>query len=70
MISPPSAALTNFPARRSVVRLLPCRLLVFEGGDYRSETQLSDDMQDLRLNLNQRLDLVVAGTKDRPVMMV
>lgn len=40
----------------------------FEGGDYVLNPTV-DDMQDLRLNPDQRLDLVVAGTKDA-VMMV
>lgn len=40
----------------------------FEGGDYVLNPTV-DDMQDLRLNPEQRLDLVVAGTKDA-VMMV
>ena len=40
----------------------------FEGGDYVLNPTI-DDMQDLRLNPEQRLDLVVAGTKDA-VMMV
>ena len=40
----------------------------FEGGEYVLNPTV-DDMQDLRLNPEQRLDLVVAGTKDA-VMMV
>ncbi|WP_299860047.1 polyribonucleotide nucleotidyltransferase [uncultured Roseobacter sp.] len=40
----------------------------FEDGDYILNPTV-DDMQDLRLNPEQRLDLVVAGTKDA-VMMV
>ncbi|TLP65872.1 polyribonucleotide nucleotidyltransferase [Parasedimentitalea maritima] len=40
----------------------------FEDGDYVLNPTV-DDMQDLRLNPEQRLDLVVAGTKDA-VMMV
>ncbi|UWR60433.1 polyribonucleotide nucleotidyltransferase [Phaeobacter inhibens] len=40
----------------------------FEGGEYVLNPTV-DDMQDLRLNPDQRLDLVVAGTKDA-VMMV
>jgi len=40
----------------------------YEGGDYILNPTI-DDMQDLRLNPEQRLDLVVAGTKDA-VMMV
>ncbi|NUH65374.1 polyribonucleotide nucleotidyltransferase [Sulfitobacter sp. S0837] len=40
----------------------------YEGGDYVLNPTI-DDMQDLRLNPDQRLDLVVAGTKDA-VMMV
>ena len=40
----------------------------FEGGDYVLNPTV-DDMQDLRLNPDQRLDLVVAGTKEA-VMMV
>jgi len=40
----------------------------FEGGDYVLNPTV-DDMQELRLNPDQRLDLVVAGTKDA-VMMV
>ncbi|AXI44934.1 polyribonucleotide nucleotidyltransferase [Sulfitobacter sp. SK012] len=40
----------------------------FEGGDYILNPEI-DDMQNLRLNPDQRLDLVVAGTKDA-VMMV
>ncbi len=40
----------------------------YEGGDYVLNPTV-DDMQDLRLNPDQRLDLVVAGTKDA-VMMV
>ncbi|WP_435139809.1 polyribonucleotide nucleotidyltransferase [Pseudopelagicola sp. nBUS_19] len=40
----------------------------FEGGDYVLNPTV-DDMQDLRNNPDQRLDLVVAGTKDA-VMMV
>ena len=40
----------------------------YEGGDYVLNPTI-DDMQDLRTNPDQRLDLVVAGTKDA-VMMV
>ena len=40
----------------------------FEDGEYILNPEV-DDMQDLRLNPDQRLDLVVAGTKDA-VMMV
>ncbi|MFP3384669.1 MULTISPECIES: polyribonucleotide nucleotidyltransferase [Tritonibacter] len=40
----------------------------YEGGDYVLNPTV-DDMQDLRLNPEQRLDLIVAGTKDA-VMMV
>ncbi|AEI95806.1 MULTISPECIES: polyribonucleotide nucleotidyltransferase [Roseobacter] len=40
----------------------------YEGGEYVLNPTV-DDMQDLRLNPEQRLDLVVAGTKDA-VMMV
>ncbi|MFG6498831.1 polyribonucleotide nucleotidyltransferase [Sulfitobacter sp. 1A13191] len=40
----------------------------YEGGEYVLNPTI-DDMQDLRLNPDQRLDLVVAGTKDA-VMMV
>ncbi|UWQ58576.1 polyribonucleotide nucleotidyltransferase [Leisingera caerulea] len=40
----------------------------FEGGEFVLNPTV-DDMQDLRLNPDQRLDLVVAGTKDA-VMMV
>ncbi|WP_425039824.1 polyribonucleotide nucleotidyltransferase [Primorskyibacter sp. S187A] len=40
----------------------------FEDGEYILNPEI-DDMQDLRLNPDQRLDLVVAGTKDA-VMMV
>jgi len=40
----------------------------FEDGDYILNPEI-DDMQNLRMNPDQRLDLVVAGTKDA-VMMV
>ncbi len=47
---------------------IACARVGFEGGDYVLNPTV-DDMQDLRLNPEQRLDLVVAGTKDA-VMMV
>ena len=61
-----SAALTisGAPFRGPIAA---CRV-GFEGGDYVLNPTV-DDMQDLRLNPDQRLDLVVAGTKDA-VMMV
>ncbi len=61
-----SAALTisGAPFRGPIAA---CRV-GFEGGDYVLNPTV-DDMQDLRLNPEQRLDLVVAGTKDA-VMMV
>ena len=46
----------------------PVPALAFEDGEYVLNPTV-DDMQDLRLNPEQRLDLVVAGTKDA-VMMV
>ena len=61
-----SAALTisGAPFRGPIAA---CRV-GFEGGDYVLNPTV-DDMQDLRLNPEQRLDLVVAGTKEA-VMMV
>ncbi len=61
-----SAALTisGAPFRGPIAA---CRV-GFEGGDYILNPTV-DDMQDLRLKPEQRLDLVVAGTKDA-VMMV
>ena len=61
-----SAALTisGAPFRGPIAA---CRV-GFEGGDYVLNPTV-DDMQDLRLNPDQRLDLVVAGTKEA-VMMV
>ncbi|CUH86767.1 Polyribonucleotide nucleotidyltransferase [Phaeobacter sp. CECT 5382] len=47
---------------------IACARVGFEGGEYVLNPTV-DDMQDLRLNPEQRLDLVVAGTKDA-VMMV
>ncbi|WP_299722238.1 polyribonucleotide nucleotidyltransferase [uncultured Tateyamaria sp.] len=47
---------------------IACCRVGFEDGDYILNPTV-DDMQDLRLNPEQRLDLVVAGTKDA-VMMV
>ncbi|UWQ74930.1 polyribonucleotide nucleotidyltransferase [Leisingera sp. M658] len=47
---------------------IACARVGFEGGEYILNPTV-DDMQDLRLNPEQRLDLVVAGTKDA-VMMV
>ncbi|KUP92838.1 polyribonucleotide nucleotidyltransferase [Tritonibacter horizontis] len=47
---------------------IACCRVGYEGGDYVLNPTV-DDMQDLRLNPDQRLDLVVAGTKDA-VMMV
>ena len=47
---------------------IACCRVGFEDGDYILNPTV-DDMQDLRLNPDQRLDLVVAGTKDA-VMMV
>ncbi len=61
-----SAALTisGAPFRGPIAA---CRV-GFEGGNYVLNPTV-DDMQDLRLNPDQRLDLVVAGTKEA-VMMV
>ncbi len=61
-----SAALTisGAPFRGPIAA---CRV-GFEGGDYILNPEV-DDMQDLRLKPEQRLDLVVAGTKEA-VMMV
>ncbi|MGR3622572.1 polyribonucleotide nucleotidyltransferase [Pseudophaeobacter sp.] len=47
---------------------IACARVGFEDGEYILNPTV-DDMQDLRLNPEQRLDLVVAGTKDA-VMMV
>ncbi|WP_083095826.1 polyribonucleotide nucleotidyltransferase [Pseudophaeobacter leonis] len=47
---------------------IACARVGYEGGEYVLNPTV-DDMQDLRLNPEQRLDLVVAGTKDA-VMMV
>ncbi len=47
---------------------IACCRVGFEDGEYILNPTV-DDMQDLRLNPDQRLDLVVAGTKDA-VMMV
>jgi polyribonucleotide nucleotidyltransferase len=47
---------------------IACARVGYEGGEYVLNPTV-DDMQDLRLNPDQRLDLVVAGTKDA-VMMV
>ena len=47
---------------------IACARVGFEGGQYVLNPTV-DDMQDLRNNPDQRLDLVVAGTKDA-VMMV
>ncbi|TNJ41027.1 polyribonucleotide nucleotidyltransferase [Phaeobacter sp. B1627] len=47
---------------------IACCRVGYEDGDYILNPTV-DDMQDLRLNPDQRLDLVVAGTKDA-VMMV
>ncbi|MEO0752563.1 MAG: polyribonucleotide nucleotidyltransferase [Pseudomonadota bacterium] len=47
---------------------IACARVGFEDGDYILNPEV-DDMQDLRNNPDQRLDLVVAGTKDA-VMMV
>ncbi|MFT7595089.1 MAG: polyribonucleotide nucleotidyltransferase [Paracoccaceae bacterium] len=47
---------------------IACCRVGFEGGDYVLNPTV-DDMHELRLNPDQRLDLVVAGTKDA-VMMV
>ncbi len=47
---------------------IACARVGFEGGSYVLNPTV-DDMQDLRNNPDQRLDLVVAGTKDA-VMMV
>ncbi|MFK7877636.1 MAG: polyribonucleotide nucleotidyltransferase [Paracoccaceae bacterium] len=47
---------------------IACARVGFEDGDYVLNPTV-DDMQDLRQNPDQRLDLVVAGTKDA-VMMV
>ncbi|OIQ28468.1 MAG: polyribonucleotide nucleotidyltransferase [Alphaproteobacteria bacterium MedPE-SWcel] len=47
---------------------IACCRVGYEDGDYVLNPTV-DDMQDLRLNPEQRLDLVVAGTKDA-VMMV
>ncbi len=47
---------------------IACCRVGFEGGNYVLNPTV-DDMQDLRLNPDQRLDLVVAGTKEA-VMMV
>jgi polyribonucleotide nucleotidyltransferase len=47
---------------------IACARVGYEGGEYVLNPTV-DDMQDLRQNPDQRLDLVVAGTKDA-VMMV